>query len=148
MNRNILFTAITLLTILSACDNQPKKEEQVKQVSPKPAVTVTPVPVQKASGKLVGVWYDEQIKSEKGEQIAYVVIAKDKQVFIQAIAFPGTKLVVSDVPEIDPSATELKKTSKGYVNINNDTELYKIDKAGNLLIYDQGELVMTCKKVM
>jgi hypothetical protein len=146
MNRNILFTAVTLLTIFSACDNQPKKEQEAKQTAPKPVVV--PAPVQKATGKLVGVWYDEQIKSEKGEQIAYVIIAKDKQIFIQAIAFPGTKLVVSDVPEIDPSATELKKTSNGYVNMMNDTELYKIDKAGNLLIYDQGELVMTCKKVM
>jgi hypothetical protein len=146
MNRNILFTAITLLTTFSACDNQPKKEQEAKQATPKPVVV--PAPVQKATGKLVGVWYDEQIKSEKGEQIAYVIIAKDKQIFIQAIAFPGTKLVVSDVPEIDPSATELKKTSNGYVNMMNDTELYKIDKAGNLLIYDQGELVMTCKKVM
>ena len=146
MNRNILFTAITVLATFSACDNQPKKEQEAKQAAPKPVVV--PAPVQKATGKLVGVWYDEQIKSEKGEQIAYVIISKDKQIFIQAIAFPGTKLVVSDVPEIDPSATELKKTSNGYVNMMNDTELYKIDKAGNLLIYDQGELVMTCKKVM
>ncbi|WP_377161587.1 hypothetical protein [Mucilaginibacter terrae] len=132
-----------MMLIFSACDNKPKNQE-AKQSAP----VAVPAPVQKATGKLVGVWYDELIKSDKGEQIAYVVISKDKQFFIQAIAFPGTKLVVSDVPEIDPSATELTKTTNGYVNINNNAELYKVDKAGNLLIYDQGELVMTCKKVM
>jgi len=146
MTKSILATGIASLLIFSACDNQPKKETEVKQATPAPAVV--PTPVQKATGKLVGVWYDEQIKSEKGEQIAYVIIAKDKQIFIQAVAFPGTKLVVSDVPEIESSATELRKTANGYVNISNDLELYKIDKGGNLLIYDQGELLMTCKKVM
>jgi len=96
----------------------------------------------------LGVWYDEEIKSEQGDQIAYEVISDGKNVFIQVITFAGTKLQVSDMPEISPSATALKKDKDGYVNIANPTEVYKIDKKGSLLIYDNNELVMTCKKLM
>ena len=145
MIRNTLLTAVGITLLFSACDNKPKPAE-VKTAEPTPVIA--PAPVKKETGKLVGVWYDEEIKSEKGEQIAYVVISKEKQIFIQAVAFPGTKLVVSDVPEIDPGATELKKTTTGYANMSNPTEEYRVDKKGNLLIFDNNELVMTCKKVM
>ena len=145
MIRHTLLTAVGITLLLSACNNKPKPTEE-KVADPKPVIVAAPV--KKETGKLVGVWYDEEIKSEKGEQIAYVIISKEKQIYIQAVAFPGKKLVVSDVPEIDPGATELKKITEGYANANSPTEEYKVDKKGNLLIYDNKELIMTCKKVM
>jgi hypothetical protein len=100
------------------------------------------------SGKLVGAWHDEAIKSDKGEEIAYEVVSSGHKVYIQAITFTGKNLTLNDTPPISPSASEIKKDGDKYVSVERPDETYKIDKEGNLLIYDKGTLVATCKKLL
>lgn len=109
---------------------------------------VKPKPVAADSGHLVGVWHDETIKSDKGEQIAYEVVSSGKKIYIQAITFVGNDLKVNDTPPISPSASEIKKDGDHFVGVERPAETYKVDGKGNLLIYDNGELVAVCKKLL
>lgn len=100
------------------------------------------------AGKLVGAWHDETIKSEKGEQIAYEVVTDGKKVYIQAITFVGTNLKLNDTPPITAAASEIVKDGDQYHSVERPAEVYKIDKNGDLLIYDGAELVAKCKKLI
>jgi hypothetical protein len=144
----IFIIAILLLTACDQKDNTPVGKAVVK-ASPAPAAPTPKVATAPAvTGSLLGVWYDESLKTEHGEQIAYEIISYEKRVFIQPIAFTGKKLQVSDMPELSPSATELRKSKGVYINVNQPNEIYKVDKTGNLLIYDQTGLLATFKKVL
>ncbi|WP_374949955.1 hypothetical protein [Mucilaginibacter sp.] len=102
------------------------------------------------SGHLVGVWHDEAIKSDKGDQIAYEVVSSlnTKKIYIQAITFTGTDLKLNDTPPISSSASEIKRDGDHFVSVERPGETYKVDKKGNLVIYDNGEIVAVCKKIL
>lgn len=100
------------------------------------------------STHLLGVWFDETIKSPEGGNVAYQVIAHQQRVFIQPIAFKGKKLQVSDQPVVSPYATELKKNGNYYVSLESPEDAYEVDKEGNLLIFHKGKLVVVCKKIL
>src|SRR5690606_558142 len=99
------------------------------------------------STHLLGVWFDETIKSPEGANVAYQVIARQQRVFIQPIAFKGNKLQVSDQPVVSAYATELKKNGNYYVSLESPEDAYEVDKEGNLLIFHKGKLVVVCKKI-
>ncbi|RYU90263.1 hypothetical protein EWM62_12090 [Mucilaginibacter terrigena] len=143
-----IFTQTAVLAFLvisiTACDRS-AKTDAAKTDS---AATVTTAPLKVDSGKLVGAWHDEAIKSDKGEEIAYEVVSSGHKVYIQAITFTGKELILNDTPPISPSASEIRKEGDGYVSVERPDEGYKIDKQGNLLIYDKGILVATCKKIL
>jgi hypothetical protein len=139
----LTIVAIATLTFAS-CDRAAKTNTNAKDstaIAPaKPAVV--------DSGKLVGAWHDEAIKSEKGEEIAYEVVSSGHKVYIQAITFTGTNLKLNDTPPISPSASEIRKEGDKYVSVERPDESYKIDKEGNLELYDKGVLVATCKRLL
>lgn len=97
---------------------------------------------------LLGVWYDDKIKAPDGANIAYQVITDKNRVFIQPVAFKGKKLQVSDAPVIQPTATELIKQGDRYITKDSPEDSYLVDKDGNLLIYHNNELLVTCKKIL
>lgn len=134
-----------MLFVVTACNRQSGSQTAATS-NTKPVETPKAAPAD--TGKLVGVWYDESIKTEQGQQIAYEVISKGKKVYIQAITFNSNNLKVSDSPVIDSTATLLKRNGNVFINANSPNEIYKVDKAGNLLIYDQTGLVVKCKKVL
>jgi len=136
--------AVLVITIASSC-NRSAKTEAAKTDS---TATVKTAPMKVDSGKLVGAWHDEAIKSDKGEEIAYEVISSGHKVYIQAITFTGTNLTLNDTPPITPAASEIKKDGDKYVSVERPDESYKIDKEGNLELYDKGVLVATCKKLL
>ena len=141
----IKFILISLIvTSIAACDSSPKPNA----IKTDTATTVKPVSVKPDSGKLVGAWHDEAIKSDKGEEIAYEVISSGHKVYIQAITFTGTNLTLNDTPPITPAASEIKKEGDKYISIERPDESYKIDKEGNLQLYDKSVLVATCKKLL
>ncbi|QJD94591.1 hypothetical protein HH214_01230 [Mucilaginibacter robiniae] len=139
--------AIGSIFIITAC-NRPSANQAATATNtqPKPVEMSKPAPAD--TGRLVGVWYDESIKTEQGQQIAYEVVSKGKKIYIQAITFNSNNLKVSDSPVIEPNATLLKRNGNVFINANSPNEIYKVDKAGNLLIYDQTGLVVKCKKVL
>ncbi|MBS7566890.1 hypothetical protein KHS38_20965 [Mucilaginibacter sp. Bleaf8] len=101
------------------------------------------------TGHLLGVWYDDAIKAPDGQSVAYEIVSdKKQQIFIQVITFTGTKITVNDIPPISPTATALKKTGNMYVSKSNAKEFYKVDKNGDLLIYDETGLLAQCKKIL
>lgn len=100
------------------------------------------------STHLLGVWFDETIKSPEGANVAYQVLAHQQRVFIQPIAFKGKKLQVSDQLAVSPYATELKKNGNYYVSLESPEDAYEVDKEGNLLIFHKGKLVVVCKKIL
>lgn len=135
--------AIATLTFAS-CDRSAKNNTHAKD-----STAIAPVkPAVVDSGKLVGAWHDEAIKSEKGEEIAYEVVSSGHKVYIQAITFTGTNLKLNDTPPISPSASEIRKEGDKYVSVERPDESYKIDKEGNLELYDKGVLVATCKRLL
>lgn len=138
-------SALVLLTIIIASCERSAKTDAKKSDS---TTAVKTAPMKVDSGKLVGAWHDEAIKSDKGEEIAYEVISSGHKVYIQAITFTGTNLTLNDTPPITPSATEIKKEGDKYVSVERPDESYKIDKEGNLELYDKGILVATCKKIL
>jgi hypothetical protein len=139
-----ILTLILFVAAFAACDRA-TKTDAVKTGS---TTAVKPAPMKVDSGKLVGAWHDEAIKSDKGEDIAYEVISSGHKVYIQAITFKGTNLTLNDTPPITPAATEIKKDGDKYVSVERPDESYKIDKEGNLELYDKGVLVATCKKLL
>jgi hypothetical protein len=145
ISKSFLFAAIAMIAV-TACDNKEKAKQPVTET--KPVIATQPKPAAVDSGHLIGVWHDEAIKSDKGEEIAYEVVSSGKKVYIQAITFTGTNLTVNDTPPITPSASEIKRVGDKYVGIQNADEVYKIDKDGNLLIYDKDKLVAVCKKLL
>ncbi|WP_342644950.1 hypothetical protein [Mucilaginibacter sp. CSA2-8R] len=151
MRKQLANLAIAVGMAFTAC--QSKEKPKADSVAAKPTDTIKPLahPTAPAgvTGHLLGVWYDEGLKTEQGQQIAYEIISYNGKVFIQPIAFAGKKLQVSDMPEINPeSAVELKKSKGIYINVNEPNEIYKVDKKGNLLIYDKTGLIASFKKVM
>ena len=136
---------ITLtITAITACE----RSAQTTTVKADSAATAKPQPMKVDSGKLVGAWHDEAIKSDKGEEIAYEVVNSGHKFYIQAITFTGTNLTLNDTPPITPAASEIKRVGDKYVSVERPDESYKIDKQGNLLLYDKGVLVATCKKLL
>nr|WP_067059707.1 hypothetical protein [Mucilaginibacter sp. L294] len=136
--------ALLVITVVSSCDRSTKTDAAKTDST----ATVKTAPMKVDSGKLVGAWHDEAIKSDKGEEIAYEVISSGHKVYIQAITFTGTDLTLNDTPPITPAATEIKKDGDKYVSVERPDESYKIDKEGNLELYDKGVLVATCKKLL
>jgi hypothetical protein len=140
--------AIIAIAALSfaACSQSAKTDKAAVTTDTTLKAEVKPAVVD--SGKLVGAWHDEAIKSDKGEEIAYEVVSSGHKVYIQAITFTGKNLILNDTPPISPSASEIKKEGDKYVSVERPDETYKIDKEGNLLIYDKGSLVATCKRLL
>ncbi|MBD1386177.1 hypothetical protein IDJ75_12875 [Mucilaginibacter rigui] len=138
-------SALVLLVItITSCDRSAKTTTAKTDST----AAVKPAPMKVDSGKLIGAWHDEAIKSDKGEEIAYEVVSSGHKVYIQAITFTGTDLTLNDTPPITPAATEIKKDGDKYVSVERPDESYKIDKEGNLELYDKGVLVATCKKIL
>lgn len=137
---------LAIVITIAACNSDTKPGSTTDTA--KADTTVKLKPAAADSGHLVGVWHDETIKSDKGEQIAYEVVSSGKKIYIQAITFVGNDLKVNDTPPISPSATQIKKDGDHFVSVERPTETYKVDKKGNLLIYDNGELVAICKKLL
>jgi hypothetical protein len=146
ITKSILFAAVAMIAI-TACDNK-EKAKQPAAAETKPTIEAQPKPAAVDSGHLIGVWHDETIKSDKGEEIAYEVVSSGKKIYIQAITFTGTNLTVNDTPPISPSASEIKRVGDKYVGVASADEVYKVDKKGNLLIYDKDKLVAVCKKLL
>lgn len=137
----IIFAIIIGVRLINQSD-QPKKTKTKLTDS---IATVKPVP---NHNKLIGVWYDESIKSPDGGKVVYEIIAKDQQFFIQAVSFKGENLKVSDMPEINDGATELKAKDETYTSIENPKTSFKIDKHGDLYIFDAGKLMVKCSRIM
>jgi hypothetical protein len=148
MHTYISRLAIITIAALSfaSCNQSAKTDKATAATDTTVKAEVKPAVVD--SGKLVGAWHDEAIKSDKGEEIAYEVVSSGHKVYIQAITFTGKNLTLNDTPPISPSASEIKKEGDKYVSVERPDETYKIDKEGNLLIYDKGSLVATCKKLL
>jgi uncharacterized secreted protein with C-terminal beta-propeller domain len=140
------FLLLAIVITIAACNSETKTGSTTDTA--KVDTTAKPKPIAADSGHLVGVWHDETIKSDKGEQIAYEVVSSGKKIYIQAITFIGNDLKVNDTPPISPSASEIKKDGDHFVSVERPTETYKVDKKGNLLIYDNAELVAICKKLL
>ncbi|WP_158825873.1 hypothetical protein [Mucilaginibacter lacusdianchii] len=149
----ITILGLAALASTTACNQSSTKQEQHKADSttaPAAAPVAQSAPTSSETGHLLGVWYDEAIKSPDGQNVAYEIVSnKDKQIFIQVITFTGTSITVNDIPPISATATALKKTGDMYMSKANANEYYKVDKkTGDLLIYDQSGLVATCKKIL
>lgn len=144
-----LFIAIAAIAFIAACNSDGKKTGTADTTKKDTTAIVTP-PMAVDSGHLVGVWHDEAIKSDDGKQIAYEVVSSlnTQKIYIQAITFTGTDLKVNDTPPISPSATEIKKDGDHYVSVERPNEIYKVDKKGSLLIYDENKLVAVCGKIL
>jgi hypothetical protein len=98
---------------------------------------------------LIGVWLDEEIKTEKGEQVAYELVGQGKKTYIQVITFTEKKLNIDDNPAIAPGASLLKLSGGNkYVGVDRPNEIYMIDKSGELFIYDETGLVAKCKRLL
>jgi hypothetical protein len=145
-NARLAASLVIIATVasLSSCTNPVTNDKKAATTIP----AAKPQPMTVDSGKLVGAWHDESIKTDKGEQIAYEVVSSGQKVYIQAITFTGKKLKLNDTPPISPSASEIKRQGDKYVCVDRPDESYKIDKLGNLLIYDKGSLVATCTKLL
>ncbi|MEB0261733.1 MULTISPECIES: hypothetical protein [unclassified Mucilaginibacter] len=146
------FSRLAMIAIISlafaSCDTSAKKDKApiTDTIAKAPVAPAAPTAID--TGKLVGAWHDESIKTDKGESIAYEVVSSGHKVYIQAITFVGTDLKLNDTPPITASASEIRKEGEGYVSVERPNESYKVDKKGNLLIYDKGILVATCKKIL
>ncbi len=138
--------------MFSCTQKQPPKasdvEDETIAVPNQPDTADQVVPMPADSAHLLGVWFDETIKSPEGANVAYQVIAQQQRVFIQPVAFKGKKLQVSDQPVVSPYATEIRKNGDHYVSLESPEDAYEVDKEGNLLIFHQGKLVVVCKKIL
>lgn len=141
-----LVVAVLIVSGVISCSSEDKKKPGTDSTALAKSNTV--VTMHADTGHLVGAWHDEAIKSDKGEEIAYEVISKGHKVYIQAITFKGKELTLNDAPPITASASEIRKDDDKYVGVNSPTEVYKIDKTGNLLIYDGETLVAICKRIL
>lgn len=105
--------------------------------------------IKQDSTHLMGMWLDTEIKTDKGEQVAYQIVTQGPKTYIQVITFSGKKLNVNDNPEIGPSASLVNKTANNrYVGAENASEIYVIEKTGDLLIYDQTGFIAKCKRLL
>lgn len=98
--------------------------------------------------KLIGVWLDEAIKSEQGQQIAYQLVRLDKKTYLQVITFTGKKLDIDDNPPLSPSATELKQSGQQFISTEPTHEIFSFSKNGDLEVYDKTGLIMKCKRML
>ncbi|QQL49374.1 hypothetical protein [Mucilaginibacter ginkgonis] len=97
---------------------------------------------------LVGMWLDEDIKTDNGDQVAYQIVTKGPKTYIQVITFKEKKLSVNDNPEIGPSAMEVRKEKNKYISIENSKDVYLIENSGDLLIYDVTGFIAKCKRML
>ncbi|MFD0763809.1 hypothetical protein ACFQZI_03015 [Mucilaginibacter lutimaris] len=153
MYKNLSRATIIAFAALSfaSCNNTAKTDKApvADTIAKAPsAPTATSPPAVIDTGKLVGAWHDETIKTDKGESIAYEVVSSGHKVYIQAITFVGNDLKLNDTPPITAAASEIRKEGDGYVSVERPDESYKVDKKGNLLLFDKGILVATCKKIL
>jgi hypothetical protein len=100
------------------------------------------------STHLIGVWLDQEIKTEKGEQVAYQLVSQGKKTFIQVITFTEKKLDIDDNPRIAPGASQLKTSGNKYISVDRPNEIYMVGKNGDLFIYDETGLIAQCKKLL
>lgn len=142
-----LFLALAVMIITASCNSNTQKAPKTDSAKTDSLAKLTPTAAID-SGHLVGAWHDEAIKSEKGEQIAYEVISSGKKIYIQAITFTGTNLKLNDTPPITASASEITRDGDKFVTVGRPTETYRVDKKGNLLIYDDKTLIAVCKRLL
>ena len=140
-----LLGVTTIMFLVAACGGDAKKDN-TDSVQKDSATAV--IPTTGPTGKLIGAWHDEAIKSEKGEAIAYELVEGKDKTYLQAITFVGTKLKLNDSPPISPSATEVTKNGDKYTSVERPNETYIIAKDGDLMIYDGKELITKCKKLL
>lgn len=142
--------AVLVIVLAIACSSEEKKPaaDSAAIAKSNTVAATAPAAMEADTGHLVGAWHDEAIKSDDGKDIAYEVISKGNKVYIQAITFTGKNLTLDDAPPIMASASEIRKDGDKYVGVNSPTEIYKVDKTGNLLIYDGETLVAICKKIL
>ena len=142
-NYKLPFLGVLITMTVIACNND--RAKNAAGIAKHDTVTV----IKKDTTHLLGMWLDEDIKTEKGEQVAYQIVSQGKNNFIQVITFKDKKLNVNDNPEIGPSASAIKKTANNrYVGANDASDIYVIEKTGNLLIYDQSGFIAKCKKLL
>ena len=139
--------ALWLLSVTIGC-KQTGKSDAARTDSLKADSVIKFKTTATKTGKLVGAWHDETIKSDKGEQIAYEVISSGSKIYIQAITFIGNNLKLNDTPPITLSASEITKNGDKYHSVERPSEIYVVDKNGDLLIYDGTELVAKCKRLL
>lgn len=147
MSKKIIVTIVIIFAIIIGV-RLINKSDSTKKTDTKQTdsiATVTPAP---NHNKLIGVWYDESIKSPDGGKVAYEIIQKEDKFFIQPIAFKGENLKVSDMPEINDGASELKAKGEEYISVENPKTSFKIDQHGDLYIFDGGKLMVKCSRVM
>lgn len=104
--------------------------------------------VRKDSTHLIGVWLDEEIKTEKGEHVAYELVSQGPKTYIQVITFTEKKLNIDENPAISPSAMELKKSGNKYISVERANEIYMVNQTGDLNIYDETGIIATCKRML
>ncbi|NCD69381.1 hypothetical protein [Mucilaginibacter agri] len=104
--------------------------------------------VRKDSTHLIGVWLDGDIKTEKGENVAYELVSQGTKTYIQVITFTEKKLNIDENPAISPSAMELKKSGNKYISLERANEIYMVNAAGELNIYDETGIIATCKRML
>ena len=97
---------------------------------------------------LVGMWLDEDIKTDNGEQVAYQIVTQDVKTYIQVITFKEKKLSVNDNPEIGPSAQLVTKKENRYISVDDAKNIFQVEKAGDLLIYDGTGFIAKCKRML
>lgn len=139
----LMISALSIAAITTACKQKPQQQAAKPAEQPiahKPAVS--------DSTRLIGLWLDEGIKTEKGEQIAYQIVGQGDKNYIQVITFTGKKLDVSDRPEISPSAMPVKKVGEKYISLQDTNQVFVIYKGGDLLIHDETGMVARCKRML
>jgi uncharacterized protein YxeA len=142
---SIILVAIIAITFFSQSEKTDKSSKIKIEKLAKPNV---PTNTSANHNVLVGVWYDESIKSPDGGKVVYEIISKDQQVFMQAVSFKGENLKVSDMPKINDGAFELKTNGEKYISVENPETSFKIDKHGDLYIFDHDKLVVKCNRIM
>jgi hypothetical protein len=140
MKNGIIIIAVAAGLAIASCKQQ--------------ASTNTSTSVKKASvvktdtTHLIGVWLDQEIKTEKGEQVAYELLSQGKKTFIQVITFTEKKLDIDDNPRIAAGASELKTSGNKFISVDRANEIYMVGKNGDLYIYDETGLIAQCKKLL
>ncbi|MBU1372188.1 MAG: hypothetical protein KKG25_00580 [Bacteroidetes bacterium] len=151
MSKKIIITVTVILVAVIAITFF-SKSEKTNKISKNNIDTLTKtnltIDTSANHNVLVGVWYDESIKSPDGGKVVYEIISKNQQIFMQAVSFKGENLKVSDMPKINDGASELKINGEEYISIENPNTSFKIDKHGDLYIFDIGKLVVKCSRIM
>lgn len=151
MSKKILITVTVILIAVIAITFFSKSEKTEKASKSKTDILTKSDEIVDTSANhnvLVGVWYDESIKSPDGGKVVYEIISTNHRIFMQAVSFKGENLKVSDMPKINDGASELKINGEEYVSLENPKTSFKIDKHGDLYVFDKGKLVVKCSRIM